>query len=140
MKKITLSPNEMLNIIYAGADVSNASMVWITNKYNQEPRLCTAKTFEDRKLVDANQGTIIPAFTFTDIIDILPKHIMFNDVAYFLTITMDATGYVITYCTEHINSTLFSTASETSILEAGFNMLMWCIDNGFLKQTEDGNN
>lgn len=141
MKKIALSPTEMAVIIDAGIDASNASMVWIINKYNlQEPRLCTAKAYEDRKLIDANQGTAIPAFTFTDIIDVLPKYIVKDDTAYFLTIAIDATGYVITYCTDHINSTLFSTASETSMLEAGFNMLMWCSDNGFLKQTEDGNN
>lgn len=141
MKKITLSPQEMALIIDAGIDTSNASMVWITNKYNlQEPRLCTAKTYEDRKLIDANQGAVMPAFTFTDIVDRLPKYLIVDDVAYFLTIAIDSTGYVITYCTDHINSTLFSTASETSMLEAGFDMLMWCSDNGFLTKGKDGNN
>lgn len=140
MKKIALSPQEMTLIIDAGIDTSNASMVWITNKYNSEPRLCTRKTYEDRKLFDANQGSVIPAFIFTDIIDALPKYIIKDDVAYFLTIAIDATGYVITYCTDHINATLFSTASETSMLEAGFNMLMLCSDNGFLNSKEDGNN
>lgn len=141
MKKITLSPQEMALIIDAGIDTSNASMVWITNKYNsQEPRLCTAKTYDDRKLIDANQGAAIPAFTFTDIVDRLPKYLVIDDVAYFLTIAIDATGYVITYCTDHINDILFSTASENSMLDAGFDMLMWCSDNGYLKPKEDGNN
>ena len=141
MKKITLSPQEMTLIIDAGIDTSNASMVWITNKYNlQEPRLCTVKTYEDRMLIDANQGAAIPAFTFTDIIDRLPKYLAVDDLVYFLTIAIDTTGYVITYCTDHINNILFSTASENSMLEAGFDMLMWCSDNGFLRKGKDGNN
>lgn len=141
MKKITLSPQEMAVIIDAGIDTSNASMVWISNRYNaDEPRLCTVKTYEDRKLVDANQGNVMPAFTFTDIVEVLPKYIVKDDVAYFLTIAIDSTGYVITYCTSHINSTLFSTASETSVLDAGFDMLMWCSDNGYLDKKEDGDN
>ena len=98
------------------------------------------KTYEDRKLVDANQGNVMPAFTFTDIVEVLPKYIVKDDVAYFLTIAIDSTGYVITYCTSHINSTLFSTASETSVLDAGFDMLMWCSDNGYLDKKEDGDN
>ena len=141
MKEIVLSPEEMALILNAGIDASNASMAWVTNKYNlREPRLCTLETYEDRKLIDANHGSMMPAFTFTDIVDILPKYVIVDDVAYFLTIAIDSTGYVITYCTDHINSTLFSTASKTSMLDAGFKMLMWCSDNGFLTKGKDGNN
>ena len=140
MKDIALSPQEMALIIDAGVDVSNASMAWVTNRYNKEPKLCTMSTYIDRKSVDASIGTCIPAYTFTDLVERLPKYIVEGDETYFLTIAIDSTGYVITYCTSHINSTLFSTASDYSMLDAGFQMIMWCIDNGYLKGEENGSN
>lgn len=132
MKEIALSQERMLKLIDAGVDTSNSSMVWITNRYNQEARLCTIKTYEDRKTIDANQGSCVPAYTFTDLVERLPKFIVNNDVPYFLTIAIDATGFVITYCTDHINATLHSTASEKSLLDAGYLMLLWCASNGHL--------
>ena len=75
------------------------------------------------------------AFTFNDVLNMLPKEIKLNDTTYYLFIDYQvkrvAYGFIGKYCTGWL-SPIFS-FSDSSLLDALYKMLVWCIENGYVK-------
>lgn len=72
---------------------------------------------------------VIPTFTLQDIIDILPGSID-NNV---LTIKKHVNGVSISYEDAYTRSIL-SIFEKEDIIEAAYEMLVWCVKNGYVKK------
>lgn len=72
------------------------------------------------------------AFGLQDVIELLPKRLMsdFGDADLIIQPNMDATVYVISY--EHKND-IIAWFYDENILDAAYNMLIWVIENNYLK-------
>ena len=73
------------------------------------------------------------AFTLHDVIELLPKMIMKEGVYLYLNISITYSKW---YCFEYsfCNGSQFNSfISRENILDAAYNMLIWVIENGYLK-------
>lgn len=73
---------------------------------------------------------VVPTFTLQDIIDILPDSIDNN----MLTIRKNANVVSVSYENLYTRSIL-SVSEKEDIIEAAYEMLVWCFKNGYVKQT-----
>ena len=74
----------------------------------------------------------IKAFTLQDVIELLPKRLMsdFGDADLIIQPNLDATVYVISYETKNGIIVWFY---DENMIDAAYNMLIWVIENNYLK-------
>lgn len=142
-----LSIEQMTKLKELGVDTSKASMA-IYNIYAGEKKeydiLSSNGAFPEKQEHDRfgyGIHNIVafdkkPVFTLQDIIELLPKRLMsdFGDADLIIQPNMDATVYVISY--EHKND-IIAWFYDENILDAAYQMLIWVIENGYLKTKVD---
>ena len=77
---------------------------------------------------DSTFWEIIPTYTLHDILDKLPSYITYNDEEYQLQILPPC------ICYRYVNYTFddLDYKNNVDILENAYNMLCWCIENGYI--------
>ena len=130
MNKQTLSISQMEHLQSLGLDTSNASMCWTT--FNCD----TILSVHDEYCYESSSIHPIPTFTLQDILDLLPTVIKHEDKAYYLTIgkyvSLKESWYVRYSC----NGEELQYKVRNDLLEVAYEMLCWCIENGFVKVKE----
>lgn len=121
-----------------GLDTSDASMYWKylptadviingTDEIEEEPCLFVSQP---------NMKYKYPTYTFTDIINKLPRYIIGNCTLYKLHIEPHFLGKWI-ICYEIGISKSFVFKDSDNLIDAAYEMLCWCIDNGYIGNKEE---
>ena len=77
----------------------------------------------------------IPAFTLQDIIELLPKVVECNFEKYYLTMKYDEYEDMYAFLYNNGNNSI-KYVCEYEIMDAAYQMLCWCAENGYLKGGE----
>lgn len=123
MKKL-LSAEQSATLIAKGISADKASER--TPDYKDINN--TGKPLERREL--------LPIFTLADICELLPKELMIDGVTYYLNILCMETwvaDYINAVGDDYVTGILHST---TELIDALYNLLLWCLDNNLIKPTE----
>lgn len=122
MKQV-LSVEQMKHLKELGVDISDASMCWI--KDSEGNRFLSVN---DEYCYEMSHLSPVPAYTLQDILDKLPCFIG-NQV---LTIQKLADSYTCLYM-EHYTRSIGNITEGKELIDAAYDMLCWCIENGYVK-------
>lgn len=128
----------MLNLQWLDIDISSAGMCWcypIVYK-NAKWELEIYKDVINQKR-DSAFWEIIPAFTLQDIIELMPRIIdpITDAGTFYLNMYYYDQSWVVDYLNNEGDGSYYATLSD-SIIDAAYDMLCWCIKNGYLKGRE----
>lgn len=107
-----------------GLDISKASMCWL--KMNDVVRL----SVHDEYCYESSSMEAMPAFTLQDILELLPYKIVAN----YLHIGRKSFSGNLLFFVEYADHVRFG---GKSILDAAYEMLCWCIENGHVTKDEN---
>lgn len=122
MKQV-LSFEQMKHLKDLGVNTSDANMCWI--KDSEENRFLSVN---DEYCYEMSHLSPVPTYTLQDIINKLPCFVG-NQV---LTIQKLADSYTCLYMESYTRSMMKITESK-ELIDAAYNMLCWCIENGYVK-------
>lgn len=133
MENQVLSIDQMQRLKELGVNTSKSNIYWVRRSHGSRINdsskgnwfLSLQKEFMG---VGFTAHEVIPTFTLQDIIDILPGSID-NNV---LTIRKHVNGVSISYEDTYTRSIL-SIFEKEDIIEAAYEMLVWCVKNGYVK-------
>lgn len=133
-----LSVKQMQYLKKLGIDTSNASMAIVyRNSYGDIVEWEIVAEWHEADIGEHNPyiRSLYGTFTLQDVIDLLLKQIKLNGITYYLFIDYQvkrvAYGFIGKYCTGWL-SPIFS-FSDSSLLDALYKMLVWCIENNYIK-------
>lgn len=134
--KQVLSVEQMKHLQELRLDTSDASMCYCCfyGNINEEWEL---EIYEDviNQKRDSTFWEIVPTYTFQDIIELLPKEIKIV-TDYYLTIsTYDCDVWSIYYSMSD-EFDYYKEFKSDSLIDAAYEMLCWCIENGYIKTKE----
>lgn len=121
MKQV-LSIEQMKHLKNLGLDTSDGSMCFEWNESDSDNMVVTSPD------ADTNYDYYCKTYTLQDILDKLPCFIV-NQV---LTIQKLADSYTCLYIEPYTRSMINITESKEPI-DAAYDMLCWCIENGYVK-------
>lgn len=139
MSKQVLSIEQMKHLQELGLDTSNASASWVkvTKIGGKEVETCWSLAFciVPNKL-DNMETETVPTFTLQDILDLLPKEMRDKDDDKFLLkveyAILRKEWYIGYYYYDVVlnDNCLFSRENP---IDAAYEMLCWCIENGYIE-------
>lgn len=128
----------MLKLQRLGIDISSSGMCWCRPTKNEKWEL---KIHEDviRQKRDPRFWEIIPTFTLQDIIKLLPLSIKPNSniETFYLNLYYYDLSYVVDYLNSEGDGSYAATISDDSFIKAAYQMLLWCIENGYIEKKGD---
>ncbi len=133
--KQVLSVEQMKHLQELGLDTSDGSMCWCyaLSYKNAKWELEIYEDVIDQKR-DSNFWKTLPTYTLQDILDKLPKRIETEDYEFELYIYYHENG-VSVFCDDG-DITQLAFFSKPTLLESAYEMLCWCIENGYIKTKE----
>ena len=132
MKNQTLSISRMRHLQELGIDTSKGSVYEMTCKCGEYVYPLFA--FKDSLATEPQKERI--CFTLQDIIELLPKQIKTDTDTYWLTISIyDCKEWSVCYSMSD-EFDYYKEFKSESLLEAAYQMLCWCAENGYLKGGE----
>ena len=137
MAKQTLSIEQMQHLQELGLDTSNASAEY----YRMSKKMDWFLVFGCRskeELLDTEEN--IPAYTLQDVLDALPKEIMYENKRCWASIDLED-GFIGYY---YENYSLYykwayfeAVMKDESIIDAAYELLVWCIENKFVETNKN---
>ena len=135
MKNQVLSIEQMQKLKELGVDTSNASMHFL---YMPTAKSIMSGVYEvdDEPEVFVSQNGMNhehPTFTLQDIIELLPKSILINSVKHWICVCPNCllTEFQLMYVDGDYSYAVMK--QDKSLLQAAYNMLIWVVENGYLK-------
>ena len=132
MRNQVLSVEQMLNLKRLGIDISSAGMCWCSPTGNEKWELEIHEDVINQKRNSAF-WEIIPTYTLQDILDKLPHYLNpfpSKQILFAWMIEKDAIAYRnvedIDDCLKHFTDDL--------LIDAAYEMLCWCIENGYVEK------
>ena len=141
MIKQVLSTERMRHLKELGVDASKASMLWIKPQegvyFVHDPNLSDGEWLLSINVENDRVKALcetVPAFTLQDIIELMPRSIdPITDVGtFYLNMYYYDQSWVVDYLNNEGDGSCYATLSD-SIMDAAYDMLCWCIENGYLK-------
>lgn len=137
--KLVLSVEQMKHLQEFGLNTSDASMCYCCFYGNKEE--WELEIYEDviNQKRDPVFWEIIPAFTLQDIIELLPHSIQPNpdEGTYYLNLYYYDLSWVVDYLDNEGNGSYVATTSDDSFIEAAYEMLCRCIENGYIEELKN---
>lgn len=130
-----LNIDQMRHLKELGVDTSKASMFYV-------PKLQPKNEYQLMNVQPSPVIPFIPAFTLQDIIELLPKTITAKDSGGLIQtydLYLAYSNVDVCYCVFYSYSSKFGCLElfkSESLLEAAYQMLCWCAENGYLKGGE----
>lgn len=131
--KQVLSIDQMKHLQELGLDMSDASMCWCLFWGNKKEKW-ELEIYEDviNQKRDSPFWEIIPSYTLQDILDKLPKEIKTSTDTYWLTVSYGCDVWCI-YYSMSVGFDYYKEFKSESLLDTAYEMLCWCIENGYVK-------
>lgn len=133
MKEQVLTIEQMKHLQELGLYTSNASMCWNLNirKYRNETKYAGGCILPILK-IEPRKLERVPTFTLQDILELLPEKISNKDNSYTYTLNVifpnDGTWEILYSRFEEVREFF----CNESLLNAAYEMLCWCIENGYV--------
>ena len=139
MSKQCLDVQQMLHLQEMGLNTSNASALYcIDNETGEKQLMWTEQVEETDK--DDEYFRIVHAYTLQDVLDVLPKRI-YDKGAFYLgcyNIMIDEHEICyVTWCGAEIESTYVEIEIKDNLIDAAYELLVWCIENKFVKTNKN---
>lgn len=133
--KYVLSVEQMKHLQELGLDTSDGSMCWCYALSYKNAKW-ELEIYEDviNQKRDSNFWKTLPTYTLQDILDKLPKRIETEDYEFELYIYYHENGVSVFYDDGDITQLAFF--SKPTLLESAYEMLCWCIENGYIKTNQ----
>ena len=135
MSKQCLDVQQMQHLQELGLDTSNASMCWIKTPNGR----CLTFNDEWMNLEESNLDPV-PAYTLQDVLDALPKEIIYENKRCWASIDLED-GFIGYY---YENYSLYykwayfeAVMNDESIIDAAYELLVWCIENKFVETNKN---
>jgi hypothetical protein len=131
--KQVLSVEQMIHLQELGLSTSDGSMCWCYALSYKNAKW-ELEIYEDviNQKRDSAFWEIIPTYTLQDILDKLPTLIIISSDFYKICIEPSC-GYWDIYYYKSDATELISKKSE-NIIDAAYDMLCWCIENGYVEK------
>ena len=129
-----LNVKQMQHLQRLGLDVKLYSTTFCYIKYDDSDWLL--KTTSDLRFIGVSYEGI-PAYDVDDLLDIIPKTIEVGKTEYTLSIHPINGEWAVDYCSE-TDADIQSKPCEY-IIDAAYNRLCWCIENGYVKENKKEN-
>lgn len=127
MSKQCLYIQQMQHLKELWLDTSNASMCWVLT--NKKPYL---SFYNKEHPIDDDK--VVAAFTLQDILDLLPTEIEKENRNYQLEMFRNPQRYFVSY---YWLDNLLISLNEVEFIDAAYEMLCWCIVNGYVKTNKE---
>lgn len=126
MENQVLSIERMQHLRELGLDTSKASMCWVKDTEGNRHL-----SVHDEYCYEASFMNPIPAFTLPDILELLP----YKTVASYLHIGRKSFSGDILFYVEYSNFGGYAVSHfrSESPIEPAYEMLCWCVENGYIK-------
>lgn len=124
--KQVLSVEQMIHLQELGLDTSDGSLCFEWNESDADNMVVTSPD------ADTNYDYYHETYTLQDILDKLPTLIIINSNFYKICIEPSC-GYWDIYYYKSDATELISKKSE-NIIDAAYEMLCWCIENGYVEK------
>lgn len=141
MSKQFLDIEQMKRLKELGADTSNAHFFYERNKSEDNNGFIIdnkwrLKSKEGIYRFNFESYDIVPVFTLQEILDVLPKYISKNQVIYALTIwySKSVNNWLIAY---YDMNNVFEIYMDEELIDASYNLLCWCIENGHVETNKE---
>lgn len=157
MENQVLSIERMRHLQELGIELGKTLLYWARSKDNN-PRAAThygkwiLTKGNSAQVVGMTSWEFVPAFTLQDIIELLPDIITFKRTDLALFFTKEFVGYYDDSPTSFVYAVVFHREYESifdtdgeygkdyckpiTLIEAAYQMLCWCAENGYLKGGE----
>ena len=121
-----------------GLDTTSASMAWC--KYDEDAEYKRVLPKDEDVFERCLVGQYVPAYTLQDVLELLPIEIKPCAKRFWLRIDLsdDCIYYYYEDCNlvEHRKKTI-SYNGMNGLIDAAYEMLCWCIENGYLKTNKE---
>ena len=134
MKKQALSIEQMNHLRELGLDTRDASFCWSIR--TGLPNLLIP--YNDEVFERCAVTMTMPAYTLQDLLDKLPDGIDMEDYVYWLYIDMSIGSIYYESYDCGILKVIHANDSKT-LLDAAYELLVWCIEEGYVKTKGGGN-
>ena len=135
MSKQCLDVQQMQHLQELGLDTSNASMCWIKDTEGNRHL-----SVHDEYCYEASFMNPIPAYTLQDVLDALPKEIMYENKRCWASIDLED-GFIGYY---YENYSLYykwayfeAVMKDERIIDAAYELLVWCIENCYVETNKN---
>lgn len=130
--KQVLSVEQMKHLQELGLDTSDGSMCFEWNESDSDNMVVTSPD------ADTNYDYYHETYTLQDIIELLPRSIQPNPdgETFYLNLYYYDLSWVVDYLNNKGDGSYFAITSNDSFIEAAYEMLCWCIENGYVKTKE----
>lgn len=137
ISKQVLSIDQMKHLQELGLNTSDASMCYCCFYGNIE-EVWELEIYEDviNQKRDSSFWEIIPSYTLQDILDKLPKEIKTSTDTYWLTVSSGCDVWCI-YYSMSVGFDYYKEFKSESLLDTAYEMLCWCIENGYIKELKN---
>lgn len=133
MSKQVLSAEQMQHLQELGLSFKPTMLCYVRSRLIEDEEW-GLKIFKD---LPSDMFEQIPAYTLSDVIDILPKSITSGDDCYYLSLCVDSEGF---WCASYDNldkgGSLEYVNDETPI-NASYKLLCWAIDKGYIETNKE---
>lgn len=131
--KQVLSIDQMKHLQELGLDTSDASMIFQRGSATRHKWVLHVMGYADVSLREKE-------FTYTlqDILDKLPKEIKTSTDTYWLTVSYGYDVWCI-YYSMSVGFDYYKEFKSESLLDTAYEMLCWCIENGYIKNLKTNN-
>lgn len=140
MSKQVLSIEQMQHLKELGVDTSKTMMCYrrITRDFRGEEKVGRWSLVINRPIIVSNFETYeeVPNFTLQDILDLLPEEILTDEYKGKLCIECVSHGvkWIVSY---KELSVVVSYFCNNNLIDAAYEMLCWCIENGYIKTNKE---
>lgn len=117
-----------------GLELKETMLYWVVYESGHENNFVTTKE-NAMEVIDESCG-MLPAYTLQDVLDALPKRIYDKGAFYLECYDIMIDEYDICYakwCGAEIESTCVEMEIKDNLIDAAYEMLCWCIENGYAK-------
>ena len=139
MSKQCLDVQQMLHLQEMGLNTSNASALYCIDNETGEKQLMWNEQVEETDK-DDEYFRIVPAYTLQDVLDVLPKRIYDKGAFYLGCYNIMIDEHEICYvkwCGAEIESTYVEIEIKDNLIDAAYELLVWCIENKFVKTNKN---
>ena len=136
--KQVLDVQLMQHLQELGLELKETMLYWVVYEAGHENNFVTTKE-NAMEVIDESCG-MLPAYTLQDVLDALPKEIMYENKRCWASIDLED-GFIGYY---YENYSLYykwayfeAVMKDESIIDAAYELLVWCIENKFVETNKN---
>lgn len=136
MSKQVLDAQQMRHLQELGLELKETMLYWVVYEAGHENNFVTTRE-NAMEVIDESCG-MLPAYTLQDVLDELPEEVKYKRKDYLIEMWKRDNEWTIGYLFFSADDTLdvlhLYDETNKSFIDAAYEMLCWCIENGYINQ------